>query len=552
MTLSKRLDDLESRIAAHNGGGESTIVGMVSPETKLATKSLERIDGQWVETDKEPQVYFPEKLEPMFTRPKRFIVLAGGRGSGKSVSVGDKVLIDMNDTGDSWMCIREFQASIEDSVHGLLKSESNRLEMDGFDVQNNKIVSKAGGHARFAGIARNPGSVKSAFGFKGFWGEEAQTFSAESIKTLTPTGRNKPVKGLPMSMEEVEDGEVDLESMTQIYCVNPGSSEDPFSKRFLTPFWDSLKKDGIYEDDLHLIILINWRDNPWYELSGLEGERQWDKENLPRALYDHIWEGEFNDSVDNGLILAEWFDACVDAHEKLNWDALGVRKVTHDPSDVGNDPKAICDRHGNVIVNIEERDDLDVNTGCDWAIGYAVEHNADQFEWDVGGMGTGLRRQVNEALSSKRMGVYQFNGAESPDNKDGIYEPAIASNVTKQKTNKEVFRNLRAQCYARLRDRVYRTYQAVEKGKMTDPENLISFSSDCKHIAKLRSELCRMPIKPNSSGLFELYTKDQMRRIFKVSSPNLADCVMMSERVHVLAVEEASLDDVYVPTVNYW
>ena len=52
-----------------------------------------------------------------------------------------------------------------------------------------------------------------------------------------------------------------------------------------------------------------------------------------------------------------------------------------------------------------------------------------------------------------------------------------------------------------------------------------------KLIPKLRSELCRMPIKPNSNGLFELYTKKDMKNLFKFKSPNLADSVMMLMRV---------------------
>jgi phage terminase large subunit len=44
---------------------------------------------------------------------------------------------------------------------------------------------------------------------------------------------------------------------------------------------------------------------------------------------------------------------------------------------------------------------------------------------------------------------------------------------------------------------------------------------------KLRSEVCKMPVKPNANGLIELYTKDQMKSKFNVSSPNLGDSVMM-------------------------
>lgn len=533
--LMKEVKDLRAKVNSSTGMGGSTVLGFVHTDGHLV-KAIKNIGGKWEEVDEEPQAYFPLKMEPVFTRPKRFIVLRGGRGSGKSLGVGGKVLVDMHDNGESWLCLREFQSSIKDSVHGLLKEEKERIGLDGFGVTDNTISSNSGGEARFAGIGRNPGSVKSAFGFKGFWGEEAQTFSADSLKILTPTARNKPVKGLPQSMEEVDSDEVDLTKVQMIFCVNPGSEEDPFSKRFLVPFQDEIDRNGIYEDDLHLIIEMNWSDNPWYELSGLEEERKWDYENLPRALYDHIWEGKFNDSVENGLIMSEWFDACIDAHEKLGFKAKGVRKVIHDPSDLGSDPKALVHRHGNVILDAIERDDLDVNDGCDWATGYAVEHNADQYEWDVGGMGTGLRKQVNDSLAHTKMQVFQFNGASNPDFPDSIYEPVNAENVSGQKTNAEVYKNLRGQSYGSLRDRVYRTYRAIVHGDLFDPELLISFSSNIKNLTKLRSELCRMPIKPNGSGLFELYTKDQMRRLFKVSSPNLGDCVMMSERKHVQAM----------------
>ena len=57
---------------------------------------------------------------------------------------------------------------------------------------------------------------------------------------------------------------------------------------------------------------------------------------------------------------------------------------------------------------------------------------------------------------------------------------------------------------------------------------MISFSSDITNLSKLKSELCRMPIKPNANGLFEMYDKKTlMSAKFKLPSPNLADSVMM-------------------------
>lgn len=535
MTKIKRLEQLESKKAFKAGEFKSTVIGFVCPDKKILTSSYHLVGGEWEPTIKNPTAFFPEKIKPLFLRPKRFNVLLGGRGSGKSISKGDHGAIMMHDMGRNLMCIREFQASISDSVHALLSDEVKRLEMDNADITDKAIrFSHNKSMARFMGLSRNPESVKSAFGFLDWWIEEAQFLSEKSLRTLTPTARKKPRKGLPGKQSDVETDEVNLDEVSMTFCANPASSEDPFSQRFIVPFKDELDKNGIYEDDLHLIIVMNWSDNPWFDESGLEDERQFDLKNLPRSTYDWIWEGGFNDDIENGLIKPEWFDACIDAHIKLGFNTNGRIKVTHDPSDQGGDPKAICVRRANIITQITSRTDLDVNEGNDWALGLAINENADEYEWDIGGMGVALKRDVNTALSGKRIEAFQFNGASSVDFPDSPYEPSGAHNVKSDKLNKEVCKNLRAQCYLSLRDRVYRTFKAVTENKMCDPDLLISFSSECEELKGLRSELCRMPIKPNTSGLFELYTKKEMREKFKVRSPNLADCVMMSERKRVI------------------
>ncbi|MDB4302175.1 phage terminase large subunit [bacterium] len=519
------------------GTGEysSSVIGFVSPQSKVLTSTYHLVGSTWEATVKEPTVFFPEVVKPMFLAPKRFMALIGGRGSGKTLVEGDHGLVNMHDLGRNMMCIREFQSSVSDSVHAVLSSEISRLELDNADVTERTIkFTHNNAMARFMGLSRNPESVKSAFGFLDWWVEEAQFLSEKSLRVLTPTARKKPKKGLPGKQKEIEVNEVDMNDVRMVFCANPASSEDPFSKRFIVPFKSELDTNGIYEDDLHLIIKMNWSENPWFSESGLEAERQFDFKNLPRSTYDWVWEGGFNDEIENGLIKPEWFDACIDAHIKLGMKEFGISKVTHDPSDLGNDPKATVVRRGNVITNVMQRTDLDVNDGSDWALGVAINENADQYEWDVGGLGLTLKRDVNNALASKRITVHQFNGAAKVDHPKTVYESSGASNIVQQKTWEQVCKNLRAQCYLKLRDRVYRTFKAVSEGVMTNPDELISFSSTCESLTTLRAELCRMPIKPRSDGLFELYTKKEMREKFKVRSPNCADGVMMSERIHAI------------------
>jgi phage terminase large subunit len=531
----------------------SSVLGFVCPKEKTLTSSYHYVNNQWQPTAKEPTAYFADILKPMFLNPKRFIILIGGRGSGKSIAKGDHGLISMHDLGRNLMCIREFQSSISDSVHALLSAEVKRLELDNSDVTERSIkFTHNNAMARFQGLSRNPESVKSVFGFLDWWIEEAQFLSEKSLRILTPTARKKPTKGLPGKQKEIDSNEVDMNDVQMVFCANPASSEDPFSQRFIVPFKTELDQCGIYEDDMHLIIKMNHSENPWFEESGLEEERLFDLKNLPRSTYDWVWEGGFNDDIENGLIKPEWFDACIDAHVKLGMKPIGIKRVVHDPSDLGSDPKAVLVRSGNIITNVIQRADLDVNEGSDWALGLAINENADVYEWDVGGMGISLKRDVNTALDGKRMASYQFNGASSVDHPGAIYEPSGAEVSSQQKTWAEVCKNLRAQCYLKVRARIYRTFMAVENGVMTDPDTLISFDSKCENLKTLRAELCRLPIKPNMGGLFEMYTKKEMREKFKVRSPNCADVLMMSERIHGIIEPETNLDSIYQPTVSHW
>lgn len=459
-----------------------------------------------------PKIQLPEKIAQAWQSKAMYKILYGGRGSGKSGGVGRIMLMDCQTRNLDVLCGREYQNSIDESVHKLLKGliDNPEYEIKGFDyndkkikcVTNNKIFS-------FKGWARNPSNVKSAEDYGRCWGEEAESTSQNTIDILLPTIRS--------------DGS------QAWFTMNPASSQDPMATRFILPYMDAILRDGFYEDDMHFIAKVNWRDNPFWTKE-LEQKRRWSYENEPRARYDWIWEGEFNDSVESALIQAEWFDACVDAHKRLGFEPKGIRFSAHDPSDKGPDSKGFAFRHGSVIQDVQEKIEGDINQGCDWALDLAINHRSDAFTWDCDGMGVGLNRDITKSFEGKHTVISQFKGSEGVDNPDAIFQPATGAPIQEQKTNKEALANKRAQNYLRLRRRCYKTWQAIN-GTYHNPDDLISFSSEIKDLAKLRSELCRMPIKPNKNGLFEMYTKQEMKTKFKYKSPNLADPVMMLMRV---------------------
>ena len=127
----------------------------------------------------------PEGISWLLSKPKRIKIAVGGRGSGKSIGVGD-IMLMLCDHGERICCTREFQNSIDDSIHETLKQEIDRLGVEGFKVTNNNVNSSSGGEIFYKGLARNITSLKSIAGINRLWIEEGESVSTRSLKVLTP------------------------------------------------------------------------------------------------------------------------------------------------------------------------------------------------------------------------------------------------------------------------------------------------------------------------------------------------------------------------------
>lgn len=468
-------------------------------------------------------LHITEPLAWLLSKPKRIKIAVGGRGSQKSTGVGD-IMLMFCDQGERVCCAREFQNSIDDSVHESLKDEIDRLNLEGFDVLSSEIRSAKDGNIFYKGLSRNITSLKSLAGVKRLWIEEGESVSEKSLKVLTPSIRSS-------AAANEKDGDPPEIWVT----MNRGSSTDAVAVKYLKRAEDELKRTGRYEDDLIMVVELNWRQNPWFPPE-LEQERLDDLENLPRTEYDHIWEGEYNDSIDNSIILPEWFDACVDAHKidrlKKAFDPTGAVITAHDPSGQGKDSKGYASRHGSIITRVGEKTTGDIDDGFDWAIDSALEAGADWFIYDEDGMGSGAKRQVSAAFSGKRVEYQGFRGSLSGKAQDNAEKPYLKMDDgkdVKPKKHKDEFLNNRAQYYiGRLGRRMKNTYSCVIKGVYMDPDEMISIDSEgCENIKQLRSELCRIPAKPNGRGLKQVLSKDEMKKL-GIPSPNMGDSVMMT------------------------
>jgi predicted phage terminase large subunit-like protein len=208
--------------------------------------------------------------------PYRIKVVEGGRGSAKSESVGRYYLIKSGQRKGRFLCTREYQNSIADSVYKVLidiiQDEENGIG-DMFEYNKQTIINKVtGSDFIFKGL-QDINGIKSIKGITDCWVEEAMGLKKETLEILIPTIR-EPNSELLFTLNRTEE----LDPVIERFCVEP----DP--------------------DVLHLHT--TYRDNKYFP-SVLDKERLKDKAR-DINLYRHIWEGEPRRNKGN-LFDLSWF-----------------------------------------------------------------------------------------------------------------------------------------------------------------------------------------------------------------------------------------------------
>ncbi|WP_094752281.1 phage terminase large subunit [Psychromonas sp. CD1] len=291
---------------------------------------------------KSPLFYLIEKLEPMILKHKKYKCMFGGRAGTKSRFAQDIMSGEINSCGSKVYVLRERMKSLKESIYAGINKSIKDLSLKGFlPVPSHwEIRHKTGGVFTFGGMG-NIIDMKGASNYKFFLMEEAARTKQSTIDTLGPTLRDTPGAEL-------------------WYLWNNESSSDAMSQEFIIPFQAEIDRDGYYEDDYHLIIKVGFQDNPWFEHDeSLLGEYKKDKEKMEskrmsKARFNHIWLGDFIDDVESSVIIAEWFDACIDAHIKLGIEPRGAKISSFDPADTGGDAKGYAERHGIVFTCLDE------------------------------------------------------------------------------------------------------------------------------------------------------------------------------------------------------
>jgi len=219
---------------------------------------------------------FPRKLGILF-EPKRYKIIHGGRGGGKSWGIARALLLLGMRKKLNVLCAREVQDSIKKSVHKLLVTQINKLGLAQFyTVFDDKIAGSNGTEFTFSGIHRNVDNVRSTEDIDIVWVEEAKSVTKNSWDVLIPTIR-KPGSEIWISF-------------------NPELASDETYKRFV-----------LNPPENAFVVQMSWRDNPWFTKENNDDRLQ-SKRDDPDG-YLNIWEGYCRHAIEGAIFAKELRDA---------------------------------------------------------------------------------------------------------------------------------------------------------------------------------------------------------------------------------------------------
>lgn len=195
--------------------------------------------------------------------PVRYRAVHGGRGSAKSHSFAQALILKAAERPLRVLCAREVQKSIRDSVKRLLDDKIEASGLRGmYESTDTEIRGANGSLFIFAGLRTNPDAVKSTEGLDIAAVFEASRVSQRSWDLLVPTVR-KPG--------------------SEIWAEwNPENETDPVDAKFRG---ENGPPPG------SIVRQVNWDRNPFFP-EVLRAEMEYDRRRDPDK-WGHVWQGGY-------------------------------------------------------------------------------------------------------------------------------------------------------------------------------------------------------------------------------------------------------------------
>lgn len=431
-------------------------------------------------------------LRPFWTTRARNKILCGGRASSKSWDAAGIAIFLSQRYKLRFLCVRQIQNKIEESVYALLKIQIERFGLLGeFQILDNKIIHRrTGSEFMFYGLWRHIGEIKSIESIDVLWSEESHGLTEAQWEVLEPTIRK-------------EGSECWL-------LFNPSLVSDFVWRHFVVdPPANTLVRHINYDENQFLSQTM---------LDVIENHRIKNPDT-----FDHVYLGMPRSDDDESVIKSSWIIAAIDAHKTIGFSNNGRPRLGFDIADSGSDLCATTYAKGSVAYQCDEwagKED-ELLKSCTRAYITAKEFGA-EIIYDSIGVGAAAGAKFKE------LGYHsyqKFNAGASVNFPEKFYQPKIK--------NKDFFANLKAQAWWLVADRFRLTYQvvtAIKNGAEPPPykaDELISIDSAMPNIEKLKYELS-IPMRDfDNVGRVKVESKKDLAKR-DVKSPNIADSFIMA------------------------
>jgi len=317
----------------------------------------------------------------LFNESWRHIVYHGGRSSGKSTATAYALLLRGRQSKLRILATREFQNSIADSVHKLLKDLIEKHKFTDYEVQRETIRNKlTGTEFIFKGLRKDSQAIKSLEGVDLCWVEEAQNITKGSIDILIPTIR--------------KDGSQIIWTFNRTTELDPVYVElciDPDPDTFIAQ---------VNSDVLEAVGQLP---------QTMIDEREKIKKSDP-SLYTHIWLGQPLAQGDNSIIAR---DSVLKAMER-QIEAEGAIEIGVDVARMGNDRTEFVKRKGLKEIARETYTKLRTTEVCDRLEIFAKHDKKVLIKVDDTGVGGG----VTDEMIRRGYNTMPINFGQKPNDPD--------------------------------------------------------------------------------------------------------------------------------------
>lgn len=256
------------------------------------------------------ELIISKPFQPLLDDPHRYLVLCGGRGSGKSEFAARKLFYRaMKEGGHRFLVMRKIRRTLKESVIRIFETllAENKVAFEYYSSDRKIIFLSPDGKRNellFEGLD-DPEKIKSIKGITGIWIEEATEFSRDDFLVADLCLR-EPGPGYHQTILTFNPDEARAAWLKQMFfdekrkdaTVHVSTIDDNPIRQVREAYREQLEKLKLIDEALWKI----YRLGQWAHLAGQIFS--WDVVELPEMGFDEVfWGGDFGYSVDPAAVV---------------------------------------------------------------------------------------------------------------------------------------------------------------------------------------------------------------------------------------------------------